>query len=214
MKNSLTIAKHVMIAAVALTLGACSNTFKSDVATFHKLPTAGGEHVSIMPMDPSKQDSLEYQQYAAVLGNFLRLQGYQQAGDSKPDLIVGFNITFSDGREKLENRLSPGFRGGFNDFYWRGYWHHGYFWGPPVGGFWGPQNELYARTVYHATLEMEVRKPDGELLFEGRAETDARKNSIPEVMPLLAEALFENFPGPSGVTRHVKIDLDEKGTGR
>lgn len=208
MIKRLTTAKHLLVAVVAVTLGACSSTFKSDVATFHSLPMASGEKVSILTMDPAKRDSIEFQQYAAVLGNFLRLNGYEQAGNSAPELIVGFDVTISDGREKLENRPRAGFYG-VNNFYWRNSWYHGNFWGPFP--FDGPRNELYARTVYHATLLMEVRKPDGELLFEGRAETDTRRNAVPEVVPLLAEALFENFPGPSGITRHVRIELDQAG---
>jgi hypothetical protein len=207
MTKTLTTAKHLLVAVAVLTLGACSNTFRSDVATFHTLPVPKGEKVSILPMDHTKRDSIEFQQYAAILGNHLRLEGYNQAGDSKPDLIVGFDVTIDDGREKLENR--PRLNDPYH-VYWRHYWYHGYFWGPydPFNRY---NNEIVARTVYHATLKMEVRTPDGEVLFEGRAETDTRKRAVPEVVPLLAEALFESFPGPSGVTRHVKIDLDQAG---
>ena len=41
----------------------------------------------------------------------------------------------------------------------------------------------------------EVRTKDGEKLFEGRAETETRKKDLPTTLPLLAEALFADFPG-------------------
>ncbi|NVJ99527.1 MAG: DUF4136 domain-containing protein [Alphaproteobacteria bacterium] len=201
--------KPLLIIATAMVLSACTNTFRSDVATFHTLAPAKGEHVSIIPMDEAKRDSLEYRQYAAILGNHLRLEGYEQAGEGKPDLVVGFDVSINDGREKLSTRPSlngPGFHG---NLYWRHYWYHGYFWGAHDPFL--EKTEIVARTVYNMTLTLEVRTPTGELLFEGRAETETRKKAIPEVVPLLAEALFTEFPGESGVTRRVKIDLDDTG---
>ncbi|MFC4346603.1 DUF4136 domain-containing protein [Kordiimonas lipolytica] len=199
--------KPVLAGAMALAVAACTNTFRSDVATFHELPAPSGEKVSILPMDEAKQDSLEFRQYAAILGNHLRLEGYEQAGNGKPDLIVGFDVMINDGREKLDTRM--GFSGP-RPFYWRSYWHYGYFW-DPYDPFYRHNTEVVARTVYTATLVMEVRKPDGTLLFEGRAETETRTKAVPEVVPLLAEALFVEFPGPSGVTRHIRVDLDDTG---
>jgi len=208
MSAPLKFMKPMLAVFAALALSACTNTFRSDVATFHELPVPKGERVSILPMDEARQDSLEFRQYAAILGNHLRLQGYEQAGDSKPDLIVGFDVIVGDGREKLDTR--PSLMAGPSRFYWRSYWHYGYFW-DPYDPFYRHNTEVVARTVYTATLVMEVRKPDGTLLFEGRAETETRTKDVPEVVPLLAEALFVDFPGPSGVTRHIKIDLDEAG---
>ncbi|NVJ70790.1 MAG: DUF4136 domain-containing protein [Alphaproteobacteria bacterium] len=205
--TNFTTARTLLIAAFALTLSACSNTFRSDVATFHSLPVPSGEKVSILPMDEAKQDSLEFQQYAAILANHLQLEGYQQAGNGKPDLIVGFDVMINDGREKLDTRPTLS---GPRYAYWGRYWHYGYFW-EPYDPFPHGRTEIVAHTVYTVTLRMEVRRPDGELLFEGRAETETRSKAVPEVVPLLVEALFAEFPGPSGVTRTVKIDLDETG---
>lgn len=207
MRNTVTPMKMLLIATCSLVLSACASTFRSDVATFHTLPVPKGEKLSIVPMDESKRDSIEFRQYAALLGNHLRLEGYDQAGEGEPDLIVGFDVTINDGREKLESR--PGMPSPYH-VYWRQYWYHGYFWGA-YDPFYRNHNELVARTVYNAMLTMEVRRPDGELLFEGRAETETRTKAVPEVVPLLVEALFENFPGPSGVTRRVRIDLDDSG---
>lgn len=202
--------RPILLGAVALMVAACSNSFRSDVATFHTLPPSKGERVSIIPMNEEKRDSLEFRQYAAILGNHLRHEGYQAAGEGKPDLIIGFDVFINDGREKLSTRPKldgPGFGG---SLYWRHYWYHGYFWGP-YDPFRHDRTEVVARTVYNATLMMEVRRPDGELLFEGRAETETRNKAVPEVVPLLAEALFAEFPGESGVTRRIKIDLDDDG---
>jgi hypothetical protein len=222
--------KKIIILSAVIVLSACATKFKSDVATFHALPTPQGEKLALIPMLEEKQDSLEFAQYADVIGRHLKGLGYSEAGEDEPDLIVGFDVTIDDGREKIITRPGPY---GFYGFpYWAGYSRFGYwgfhragfrngFIGPgygfgafgPYGGF-GAFNgfggdRVIARTVYKATLTMEVRKKSGEKLFEGRAETETRKKDLPTTLPLLAEALFADFPGESGVTRRVVLEPEK-----
>ncbi|MBL4836325.1 MAG: DUF4136 domain-containing protein [Kordiimonadaceae bacterium] len=194
--------KNIFLVASALMLGACTATFRSDVATFHDLTTPGGERIMLIPMDPDKKDSLEFRQYAADLSSHLKSYGYQESGDSKPDLIAGFDITISEGREKLRNRPSA-----FN--YWNSHWSWGSYWGNHYGYHSSfdhhNNNQIVAGTVYTAMLTLELRTPEGDLVFEGRAETETRKKGLPEIMPFLAKALFQSFPGENGITRRVII---------
>lgn len=54
----------------------------------------------------------------------------------------------------------------------------------------------------------------GEHLWEGRAESLGAVSDIEYVLPLLARALLENFPGPPGESEKVEIPLtDEGGSG-
>jgi hypothetical protein len=46
-------------------------------------------------------------------------------------------------------------------------------------------------------------------LFEGRVRSSGRQGELAEVMPYLITALFQNFPGESGVTKVVTIEMDE-----
>ncbi len=200
-------------------LSACASNFRSDVSTFHELTAPGGERVVLTPMNPEKKDSLEYRQYADVLAQSLSGYGYKETGEDEPELIAGFDVTINDGREKLYSR--PGF--GPYPYWNAGYWSYGRYWRSPFfgggfrggfggfGGFGGGfgNNDIVARTVYKATLTLELRKPDGTLVFEGRAETETRRNDLPKVMPLLAEALFQDFPGNSGKTRRVVVERDK-----
>ncbi len=200
---------HIILVASILALSACATHFRSDVTTFHKLSAPGGERVVLTPMNPEKQDSLEYRQYADILANELGSYGYKETGENEPELIAGFDVTINDGREKLSVRP------GFNGFpYWRsGFWAYGRFWRSPFyRGRFSPfdDDELVARTVYLATLRFELRKPDGTVVFEGHAETETRRKDLPRIMPLLAEALFENFPGNNGETRRVILERDKK----
>jgi hypothetical protein len=223
--------KKLIIIGAVFVLGACASSFKSDVATFHALPPASGESLALVPMLEENVDSIEYAQYAAVLGQHLQSQGYRDAGNGNPDLIVAFDVTIDDGREKLITRPGP-FYGGFGGFHGFGFSRFGYGFGRFGfnrfgfrrgfgfggfhrgfgccgfgGGFGG--DRVVARTVYRATLTMEVRERDGTKVFEGRAETETRKRDLPTTLPLLADALFADFPGESGVTRRVVIKPEE-----
>lgn len=199
--------KLVLSLVVVTTLAACSSGFRSNVTSFHIETPAAGSRIQISPINDEKQDSLEYKEYGQLIQNTMAKAGFAAAGSGKADYLVGFDVSVNDGREKLRT-----FGGGvaFN----RGFWGPGFGWG--YGGFWGPGwagagfggNNVIARTVYRAELAVEIRKPDGTMVFEGKAESETRSRSLPELVPMLAEALFAEFPGESGKTRKVRLKLD------
>ena len=204
--------KMASVTLMALALSACGSHFRSNVTSFHTTTPPAGAKVVLVPIDESRQDSLEYRQYASAIQGVLERTGFVGARDADPDYVVGFEISVNDGREKL--RAIPG--GGFGGPLW---WRRGYAWGgwwdPFYGGFgpgFGPGfggNQLTARTVYLAELHVEIREPDGTMIFEATAEAETRSRSLPELVPMLAAALFEEFPGANGVTRRVVLDLDK-----
>lgn len=203
-----TIFGRILISTGLLFLAACSSTIRSNVATFHEMNVPGGERVMLTPMLAENADSIEFRQYANILAGHLQSYGYKEPGDKNPQLIAGFDVTINDGREKLENRIAPQ-----SSLYWRrGLWYYGHYWAPIYPLYHDPffdDNRVIARTVYTATLKLELRTPDGELVFEGRAEMETRRKDLPKIVPFLAAALFENFPGESGVTRRVVIDREK-----
>jgi len=205
-----TIIGRILLTFGLFALTACSSNIRSNVATFHEITVPGGERVMLTPMVAEKADSLELQQYANVLAGHLQSYGYKEPGDKEPELIAGFDVTINDGREKLENRISP-----HTSLYWRrGYWAYGRYWTPIFPTYHDPffdDTEVVARTVYTATLTMELRKPGGEKVFEGRAEIETRHKDLPRIMPYLAAALFQSFPGENGVTRRVVIEREKSG---
>jgi len=211
------IFRTASIVVIALALSACANTFRSNVTSFHTITPAAGAKVILVPIDETRQDSLEYRQYASSIQGVLERSGFVGARSDKPDYVIGFDVTINDGREKI--RAFPG--GGFGAG--NRFWHNGYAW----GGWWNPHyafgggfgngfgggfggNNITARTVYLAELRLEIRQPDGTMIFEATAETESRTRSLPELVPLLAAALFEEFPGENGKMRRVKLELDQK----
>jgi hypothetical protein len=58
-----------------------------------------------------------------------------------------------------------------------------------------------------------VIRPNGEgkkNLFEGTVESSGRSKNLAKLMPHMVQALFTNFPGVSGTTDKIVIELDKK----
>lgn len=211
------IIKTVSVVIIALALSACASTFRSDVTSFHTLTPSAGAKVVLLPIDEKRVDSLEYRQYASSIQGVLENNGFVGARENKPEYIIGFDVRVSDGREKI--RAFPGGFGAGNPYWangfgWGGWWNPAFQYNGGVGGFgafgrgFGGSN-ITARTVYLAMLRVEIREPDGTMIFEGTAETESRSRRLTELVPLLAAALFEEFPGENGKTRRIKLDLDK-----
>lgn len=197
---------RALFVSALLLLTACNSVYRGNISTFHEMTVPGGEKVMITPMRTEKTDSLEFRRYADILAGHMQSIGYSQPGEGEPELIAGFDVTINDGREKLINRLD------INPYWQRSYWAYGRFWNPffsPYNNRWR-DNEIVARTVYVATLTFELRKPDGEMVYEGRVELETRSKDLPTMLPYLADALFKNFPGENGVTQRISIEREPK----
>ena len=201
----------VLIAAVALLMVAgCASQFRSDVSSWHRLQPPSGETFTIVAKDPMKAGSLEFAAYAGLVSQGLQRMGYRPAQrGTQSDLIVRVDYGLSDARTAIR---SYGGYGGWGPYYgpysfygpYRGFGRFGY----GYGGY-GPDIRSYP--VYNRELKMEIASAQnpGINLFETRVMSEGRSNRLEEVMPLLVESMFKDFPGPSGVTREVTIDLDE-----
>lgn len=204
--------KYLPILALAL-LTACASSFNSDVTRFHKLSKPGGETFQIEPLDKSKVGSLEFAQYANLVGDNLVALGYRATPQGgTPDLLVKLDYTVDSGQVRVNSYPGMGYPYGY------GRWGNPYFYDPfyPYGypyGF-GYEPEIRSVVYYTRRLIMNIDRPSaepgksGEKLFEGRVESEGTDNRLPEVMPYMVKALFSNFPGQSGVTQHIVIEKD------
>lgn len=197
-----------------LLLAACASQIKSDVARFHRLPPPQGESFQVIAADSRKQGSLEFATYAQYVAAEMVKQGYREAEANQPaTLQVRIDYNVSPGHEKLATR--PGTSAPYY-YHWRHRAFYPYGWGF-YDPFWGgaySQPEVYSYTVYTRSLDMDIVRPgtgekgEGAVpLFEGRVQSVGKDNRLPEVMPYLVQAMFTDFPGTSGVTKEVKIDL-------
>lgn len=64
---------------------------------------------------------------------------------------------------------------------------------------------VYTYSVYRRSLDLNIETNDGASVFEGHVTSIGREDNMNEVIDHLIQAMFENFPGESGVTKVVTI---------
>ena len=201
------LAAHPGLFAVPLLLllGGCTPSLKSDVVTFHEGPLPKGETIRVVPADPDKRGSLEFEHYAKLIREHLRKIGYTPVEEDQPSLLLA-EVDYGVSEGVTEVRTEP-----------RGYAHYHFYYGrfydPFYYGFyptWTWQPEVVAHTVYNRRLTLNIVSPelDGtdRVLFEGRVQSTGSEQEIARVMPYMITAMFNNFPGESGVTKVVTIE--------
>ena len=190
-------------------LAGCASEFRSDVSSWHQLPPPNGERFAIIAKNPEKQASIEFSHYAEYVSQALQRIGYRpaQSGQSA-DLIVRMDYGISNARSDV--RSTGGYVGvGYaNGPYGRGYGYgdFGYGYG---GAFDGQNIRTYA--LYSRFFELEIAAPEADSnLYESTVVSEGRNNHLEEVVPLLVDSMFQEFPGPSGVTRRVILEEDKQ----
>lgn len=202
----MTLLRVLLISVLGLMAAACARSVTSDVARFHQLPRPAGETIAIVPKDAAKEGSLEFAQYAGLIQGRLVGIGYQVADPGSADIVVSMDFSISEGSEKLRSR--PGAFSYYNYYGPYGFHRLSHFGYGGLGYPYGGNNEVYSVTEYSRNLEMDmVDRASGKNVFEGRVESVGRDKRLPEVMPYLVDAMFTNFPGESGVTKRVSIEV-------
>ncbi len=187
------------LGAVLLALGGCVATPKADVLRFHQNQPIAAGTIDLRPLAAENASSLEYEVQAAAVARELRARGFTvaAAGGTQFTALVGLE-TVERAAMPRRSGLSIGLGGGFSS----GNVGIGTGVSVPVGGKSSPQ------TAATTTLAVRiVGNPGGTPLWEGRAslDTEARGQRGTALASTLAQALFADFPGPSGQTVAVPI---------
>jgi hypothetical protein len=188
--------KQAMCAAVpALLLAGCATALAPvDVTRFHgdAVPRAGT--VAIVPGNPADEGSLEFRTTANAVRAALERTGFSvldvRRGDYEAVVEMG-RETYQPGQRR--SPVSVGVGGSTGSY------------GSGLGLGIGIDLSGKPKPVVASRLRVQLRRvSDGAAMWEGRAETQA-KEGTPAAQPglaagKLADALFKDFPGPSGVT--------------
>lgn len=199
------LTKTVLLVALAVGISGCASSFKSDVSAWHQLPQPNGESFVIVAKDDGKAASLEFAHYAEMVSIWLQRIGYVPAQTSqRPDLVVRMDYGMSDARSDVRSTGGIGHIGyGYGPYAWgNGPYGYGYYDGPDIRTV-----ALYARY-----FEMDIARngTQGPNLYESKVVSEGRNNRLEEVMPLLIDSMFVEFPGPSGITRRVVLDPEQQ----
>lgn len=199
------------ITASLLVLSGCASRISGDVTTFHEDLMPAGETIRVVAANPELNRSLEFRTYAQRINDELRKIGYTPV--TEPDVVA-------DLIAEVDYEVAPGPTQVYTDrsrSYVRYHFGYGRYYNPWYFGFYDPffdpmwdRPEVYSTPTYQRSLELNIEKADGDndRIFEGRVESNGFESALPEVMPYLITAMFENFPGESGTTKVVTIEKD------
>lgn len=184
-------------------LSGCASKVQQDVVTFHEGLLPRGETIAIEPMEDIAPGSQEFRHYRTLIADKLSQLGYQPVESGKPSILVArVSYSVSDGQTRIRSD---------HHNYVRYHFYYGHYLDPFYYGFydnWPP--EQYSYTVYNRKLMMNIaRTTSNEILFEGRVQSIGREKEIAEVMPYMITAMFNNFPGESGITKVVTIEKEQ-----
>lgn len=194
-----------LASAAALLLAGCATGYRQapvDVTRYHLGQPMERTTVAIEPMSGAMQISPEYQTYASAVAAELERMGYVQASSDRASGYIAA-VSFLRG-SKGSFRENPPVSIGLGGSSFGGG-------GGGVGvgggisfGLGGKQREVMGSELW---VQLR-RRSDNTTVWEGRAVTDVLSGT-PGADPAptatrLAQALFKDFPGESGITITVK----------
>ena len=229
--------KIVALFLIISFVASCKQSIRSNVMRFHQLPMPSGEKIMIVPLNSTNNGSIEFANYATLVGNALGNLGYLPANGEAPDLIVELDYGVDDGQKIVRSSPSSfgylgyaghynayynpwfsygnrySYRGGYSPLFYGGY--YGSHYGPlGMGSHYGPfgivaRERDYTRYTRHLKLIIKPNQEGAQNLYEGEAKSIGRNNRLHDVMPYMVEAIFTNFPGESGFSEQIIVDVPE-----
>ncbi|WP_343586572.1 DUF4136 domain-containing protein [Herbaspirillum sp.] len=202
-------------AAAGLLLSGCASVVESDVTAFHAWPADANGKSYVFAPDKEQENNLEYGNYARLISQQLQALGFTEAADRKSAQLA---VSFRYGMNTEQVVVT---RPAYDPF----------FYGPPPGwgrfgphpyGFYGPYGPFYdpfwyggpmqttSYPVFLRRLQIGIANAgDGKSLYDVVVDSEGSRGGLAAVMPYMVRAAFTGFPGPSGVTRHIKIEVEK-----
>ncbi len=198
-------------AALALLLGGCATTIRSDVTTFHQWPAQLADKSYVFEAPPPQDDTLELRSYQNLVRGELAKLGFRET-TSAPALKVAMRFTTTDVPVQVVQVVDPFFYPSARFSYMypyhrRGYWGGGWY-SPFYDPFWGgmPMYEVRTRHNYQRDLQVAIRSAaDNTRLFDVTVHNSSGERSTPALMPALVQSAFAGFPGPNGGARRIEL---------
>jgi hypothetical protein len=199
------LVRTMLATILVIGVSGCASKFKSDVTSWHQLPAPSGETFVIVAKDEGKRASIEFAHYAEIVSMALQNIGYRPARSNQAaNLVVRMDYGVSDARSEISS--TGGYMGGY---YGSGPYGYGYGGGYGYGyGLGVNDRDIRSYAVYSRFFELEIAASANveANLFESRVVSEGKNSHLEEVMPLLIDSMFQDFPGHSGTTRRVILD--------
>jgi len=209
----------IRIACISL-LSGCAQFIYSDILVFHEIPpTFTGTRYTTIPFK-EQEGSLEHRTYEQAVKRELDAKGFREAPLEKAEIVIFLSYGIDTGKEMVESYPIIGqtgvsssqtfgtvqSSGGFGTY-------SGSTTYTPTYGVVGTGVTSY--TVYTRFLKLDIldkkslTEKQVKKIYEAKVTSRGSSGQLPEVLPTLIKALFEEFPGKSGSTRRSRRHIEE-----
>lgn len=200
------ISRFLML--IMVLLAGCASTLDARVTSYQQWPanTEGANYQIVA--DPAQQNNLQFQAYADMVRANIGATGLVEARSGQS---ARFDVLLSYGSpvgQTWVQRYNDGFINdgwGFSPFF--GGYRGGYGgWG---GGFYmSPSSVNVPVNIYKNTLTVTIKdKQNHDLeVYRSSAVSISSDDNLTELMPYLARAVFDGFPGNNGQVREVHYE--------
>ncbi len=188
--------------SIVLMLGGCASVFSAQLTRYQQWPDqTQGARYWVQP-DAAQQNNLQFQTFSDAVRAALGPTGLVEAPSQKQArFIVHIEYGSEQTTEWRQQMVDPYFSGAFGGGF--GYHRHWGGWGP------GPVIETVPVEVnrVHLMVRIDDQSKQGQEVYRATAVTSARDSQLGAVMPYLARAVFDQFPGRNGQVVRVKYPL-------
>lgn len=209
------IGPGALVTAFALVLSGCANTMiRSDVTVFHEWPSEISEKNFVFERSREQDNNLEYRNYENQVKNaLLRVGLVETATNQSPKL----KVTLSYGIKARDVRVveaAPSDPFWYNSplygHRWRGRGYYGPFYDPFFPAAASTEYIESSYEIFSRQLKVVISQiPSGKKLYDATVTSEGSNGSLAAVMPYLVRSAFSDFPGISGISRHVELKTQD-----
>jgi Domain of unknown function (DUF4136) len=201
--------RRVVLLLLVSFLAACANpVLRSDVLSFHQWPTNNAERAFQLKRLAAQENSLEHATYEGQLRAELQAAGFKESANAR------FVVTMEYAQEARTVRLYDAPVMVSPSVYWSsGFYRSG--WGMSVGVPFGLPPYAVSRDypTYVRTLKLfmnDQSAPGAPRVWEGTANSSGSTQDFVAIAPFMLRALLADFPGQSGSSRRVDVELPKE----
>jgi 2-keto-4-pentenoate hydratase/2-oxohepta-3-ene-1,7-dioic acid hydratase in catechol pathway len=203
----------ILVALSSALLSGCASVVRSDIVAFHEWPADLSDKTYVFERKAYQENNLEHQNYENLVRTELQRLGFTPAQNPRSaNLKVGLNY-------RIQAREVTVMQPVYTDPYWPyGYDHPFYgprwrgYYGPYSDPFWYPTPVTQYREVRYQVFRLQLnivitRSKDAKKLYDVRVDSDGDNGTLAFAMPYMVRSAFADFPGQSGVPRHLKLEI-------
>lgn len=201
------VLRYVIALAGIVALASCASTISARVTSYQQWPhDAVGATYRIAAMT-GQTNNLEFGTFADMVRAAIGPTGLVEAAQGQParfEVVMGYGNPVE---QRWTQRYRDPYGWGFSPFFSGMYGGYGG-WGWGSGIYVMPSTVTVPVEVYKNTLTITIKDNhnSGMEVYRSSAVNISEEDNLTIVMPYLAQAIFDDFPGNNGQVREVRYD--------